>query len=126
MIGPGGRRARPEYSWQRLYRLATDGIASASIRPLRLAQVFAWCYLVLSLLLVGFVAGHRELLDKPGFMLFVLLVVNVSGLGLIMFCFYILGAYLGRMYLEVKSRPTYLIMEKFQSPALSREETGPQ
>ncbi len=114
-----------KYSWKRLYRLATDGIASASIRPLQLAQVFAWCYMLLSLLLlVGFVAGYRGLLADRGFMLFLLLVVNVSGLGLIMFSIYILGAYVGRMYLEVKSRPTYLIMEKFQSPAFSQDDVG--
>ena len=26
-------------------------------------------------------------------------------------CLYIMGGYLGRMYLEVKSRPSYVVME---------------
>jgi hypothetical protein len=84
---------------------------------LRIAQIFAWSYMALSLVvLIAFVAGPPGLLADRGFILSLLLVVNVSGFGLMMFCIYILGAYLGRMYLEVKSRPTYLIMEILELP----------
>ena len=104
------------YSWKRLYQLATDGIASASIRPLRLAQVFATGYVLLSIVaLVGIVFGLPGVSADPRLLLLLLLVVNVSGLALVMFCLHIVGAYLGRMYLEVKSRPTYLIMETLHS-----------
>ena len=110
-----------KYSWKRLYRLATDGVVSASIRPLRIAQIFAWCYMALSgLALVAFAAGHGSLVADPGFILSLLLVMNLSGFGLTMFCIYILGAYMGRMYLEVKSRPTYLIMEILDLPERER------
>jgi hypothetical protein len=33
-----------------------------------------------------------------------------------MFCMYLLGAYVGRIYLEVKGRPPYVIMEKVENP----------
>jgi glycosyltransferase involved in cell wall biosynthesis len=101
-----------KYTWRRLYRLATDGIASASIQPLRLAQFFAWCYMLLAgAALLAFLAGRSIILSNPTYLLSLLVVANVSGLGLVMFCLYILGAYLGRMYLEVKGRPTYIVME---------------
>jgi dolichol-phosphate mannosyltransferase len=119
---PGRAAGVSKYSWNRLYRLATDGIASASIQPLRLAQIFAWSYMLLSVVvLAAFVAGPRDLLADREFVLSLLLVANVSGLGLIMFCIYILGAYLGRMYLEVKGRPTYLVMEILPFPDRERE-----
>jgi glycosyltransferase involved in cell wall biosynthesis len=109
---PERAAGRSNYSWQDLYRLATDGIASASIRPLRLAQVFAWSYMALTLVVLAVMAiGYRGIPGSGRLALFLLLVMNVSGLGLVMFCIYIVGAYLGRMYLEVKARPTYIVME---------------
>jgi polyisoprenyl-phosphate glycosyltransferase len=119
---PGRAAGASKYSWNRLYRLATDGIASASIQPLRLAQIFAWSYMLLSVVvLLAFITGAREVLVDRGMILSLLLVANVSGFGLIMFCIYILGAYLGRMYLEVKGRPTYLVMEILQFRERERE-----
>ena len=35
-----------------------------------------------------------------------------SGHALTMLCLYVFSAYLGRMYLEVKGRPPYIIMEE--------------
>jgi dolichol-phosphate mannosyltransferase len=119
---PARAAGASKYSFKRLYRLATDGIASASIQPLRLTQIFAWSYMLLSVVVLGvFVTGARNLLFDTSLMLWLLLVTNVSGFGLIMFCIYILGAYLGRMYLEVKGRPTYLVMEILPFPERDRD-----
>ena len=41
---PAGRLATSKYTLGRLYRLATDGIASASIRPLKIAQVSSFLF----------------------------------------------------------------------------------
>ncbi len=115
---PDRAAGKTKYSWKRLYRLATDGIASASIRPLRLAQSLAiLCFLLSALVVLGFIfyrdrIARIEVVD----LLFILLVVTVSGFGMLMLALYILGAYIGRTYLEVKARPGYLVMERVQGP----------
>ena len=37
--------------------------------------------------------------------------VLIASNSLILFCLYILGAYLGRTYFEVKGRPSYIVYE---------------
>ena len=61
---------------------------------------------VFMLMLVG---QLRATLSLP-FLLISLLIA--SGHALTMLCLYIFSAYLGRMYLEVKGRPSHIIMEK--------------
>lgn len=103
---------KTKYSLGRLYRLATDGVVSSSIRPLQLAQVFSFSYFLLM-----FALGLVILRDywrhdggvSPALLLTALLIV--SGNFVQSLCMYILGAYVGRTYLEVKGRPAYLVME---------------
>jgi glycosyltransferase involved in cell wall biosynthesis len=102
-----------KYSFGRLYQLATDGIASFSIRPLKIAQILSFSYFVLSALivialLVGWLTNASTPIS-PVMLLTYLLIV--SGNGALCLCVYILGAYVGRTYLEVKRRPNYVVQE---------------
>jgi dolichol-phosphate mannosyltransferase len=108
---PARRAGRAKYDLAKLYRLATDGVVSASVRPLQVAQVFSVTYLLVILglgllALFHFPAG----LGIPTWALVVYLLI-LSGNFVQVFCIYILGAYVGRTYLEAKGRPSYLIME---------------
>ena len=110
---PSRKAGRPKYGLARLYRLATDGIASSSTRPLKFAQLFSFLYAFLSFFLLGFfvmrrVFGYEETL--PPLALITLFLI-VSGNGVVCLCLYILGAYVGRGYLESKRRPSYVVME---------------
>jgi glycosyltransferase involved in cell wall biosynthesis len=111
---PGRQAGQSKYTLGRLYRLATDGIASASIRPLRVAQfssfVFGLIALVLTLALVLALAGRLDVTPSHPILLASLLIASSNAL--IMLCLYVLSAYLGRMYLEIKGRPPYIIMEQ--------------
>jgi dolichol-phosphate mannosyltransferase len=103
-----------KYPWSKLYRLATDGIAAASIRPLKIAQLSSFVFgLVAVALMVVFmlmlVGQLRASLSLP-FLLISLLIA--SGHALTMLCLYVFSAYLGRMYLEIKGRPCYIVMEE--------------
>lgn len=106
-----------KYAWSQLYRLATDGIASMSTRPLQVAQVSSFFFGVLTIgLLVMQLGGYLispETIPRPFMVAYVLI---ASGNALLAFCLYILGAYVGRTYLEVKGRPTYLVMEIVEPP----------
>jgi len=112
-----------KYTISKLYRLATDGIAAASIRPLKIAQLSSFLFglvavalmLVCVLMLVGQV---RTVLSLP-FLLISLLIA--SGHALTMLCLYVFSAYLGRMYLEVKGRPAFIVMEEIAPSEHDRE-----
>lgn len=101
-----------KYGWGKLYRLATDGIASMSTRPLQAAQLgsffFGFLSLVfLAMLLAGWLVSPSSV-PTPFLVTYVLVAM---GNGVQSLCLYILGAYVGRTYLEVKGRPPYLVME---------------
>ncbi|HET6412580.1 MAG TPA: glycosyltransferase family 2 protein [Anaeromyxobacter sp.] len=112
---PERRAGRPKYAWRALYRLATDGIASMSTRPLQVAQVCSFFFglltlLLLVLLLAGY-AARPFAIPRPFLLAYVLV---ASGNAVQSLCLYILGAYVGRTYLEVKGRPPYLVMERVE------------
>jgi dolichol-phosphate mannosyltransferase len=101
-----------KYAWSQLYRLATDGIASMSTRPLQAAQIASFFFGLLTLGFLGMLLGgflvSPDTVPRPFLLAYVLI---ASGNALLSFCIYILGAYVGRTYLEVKGRPPYVVME---------------
>jgi dolichol-phosphate mannosyltransferase len=113
---PRRRAGRSRYSIAKLINLAFDGIFSFSMLPLRFifwlglsSSVFALLALLFFLVhrLIGFkIFGHSPA-DVPGFTSLILTVLLVSGVQLLSVG--ILGEYLGRIYLEVKSRPEYVV-----------------
>jgi dolichol-phosphate mannosyltransferase len=108
---------KPKYAWRQLYRLATDGIASMSTRPLQVAQLCTFAFGLLTMaLLVVMLAGYAAsplAIPRPFLLAYVLV---ASGNAVQSLCLYILGAYVGRTYLEVKGRPPYLVMEVVEKP----------
>lgn len=103
------------YGFGDLYRLATDGIASLSLRPLLLAQGLSIVYMIGTVVgLVGLALGMFESLRTEAQIGLLFLLVLVSN-GIVLFCLYVLGAYLGRAYLEVKGRPTYIVADVVRS-----------
>jgi polyisoprenyl-phosphate glycosyltransferase len=116
----GGGKSK--YGFRMLYDLATNGVASLSIRPLRITQAL----LFFSILITGafFLASVRRYVaggEHDEMALWFLSTHALVGFtaSLQLFCLYILGAYVGRMYLEVKARPPYVIMETIGSTAES-------
>ena len=116
---PARKAGTTKYSFHKLYQLATDGIASFSIRPLKVAQVLSFSYFILSAALVGFLLVSLlfgQQFSIPPLMLITYLLI-VSGNGALCLCVYILGAYVGRTYLEVKQRPVYIVEEVIHNAA---------
>jgi polyisoprenyl-phosphate glycosyltransferase len=115
---PERQAGAPKYTWSRLYKLATDGIASMSTRPLQVAQLGTFFFglltiAFLALLLWGYLASPSSI-PTPFLVAYVLL---ASGFCIVSFSLYILGAYIGRTFLEVKGRPPYIVMELVEPPA---------
>jgi dolichol-phosphate mannosyltransferase len=112
---PVRRAGRTHYGFRKLYKLATDGIISSSVRPLQVAQVFSVSYLFLAAAL-GVVALLRPTTIEISPLALWGSLLIISGNFVQVFCIYILGAYVGRTYQEVKGRPSYLVMEVVEAP----------
>jgi len=98
------------YTLAKMLRLAIDGLTSFSTAPLRLAGILSALGIVVAFALTlyalaGFILGHAE----PGWTSLALIVVFFSTAQLI--CMTIFGEYLGRVYMQGKHRPLYLVDE---------------
>ena len=105
-----------QYTLRKLFRLALDGITSFSIKPLRIASVFAFAFGTLSILgLLFILLGWWFQRPVQGW---ASIVVTVLFLGSVqLFVLGIIGEYLGRLFIESKGRPLYLVAEKTSDAA---------
>jgi glycosyltransferase involved in cell wall biosynthesis len=98
------------YTLSKMTRLAVDGLTSFSTAPLRLAGLMSALGVAVAFGLaiyavVSFFAGR----SAPGWTSLAVIVVFFSTAQLI--CLTIFGEYLGRIYMQGKQRPLYLIDE---------------
>ncbi len=109
-----------ETKWQfkSLVKLAIDGIISDSVVPLKLSlysgiiiALFSFLYLIY-MLITTILYGSTT----PGFPTLTILLLFLSGTQL--FFIGIIGEYIGKIFIEVKRRPPYLVQE-----FISKEET---
>lgn len=100
-----------KWNYLKLLQLAMEGITSFSIRPLRIA-------LILGTLAAGSggIFGVVEILralffgiSTPGYASIIAIVTFLSGVQLL--CVGLLGEYVGRIYLETKQRPVFIVAE---------------
>jgi glycosyltransferase involved in cell wall biosynthesis len=98
-----------KYPLRKMARLATDGILSFSTSPLRIAT-----WLGVASAALGFLVALSAVLTKltggyavPGWASTIVAVLFVGGMQLITLG--VIGAYIGRVYDEVRNRPLYLI-----------------
>jgi len=116
------RSARAEgevkFTFQKLIKLAFDGIFSFSKVPLRIATYFGLSVSLIALLGVIFTLFQRVFSDSffqiglgpvPGFATTVIAILFLGGVQLV--CLGIIGEYIGRIYDEVKGRPIWTIRE---------------
>lgn len=103
----------------RSWNFALEGITSFSTVPLRI-----WSYLGVAVLSIGLAYSFAIILDAfvhgvatPGYVTLLTAVVVFGGIQLIGIG--VLGEYIGRIYMEVKGRPSYLINE-----VIHRNEAG--
>jgi dolichol-phosphate mannosyltransferase len=118
------------YNLPRLLKLAADGLFGFSMLPLRLASYIGFVIAVPSLLavvffvvqrLLGFTVFGRDATKVPGIATLAIGLFFIGGLILIMLG--IIGEYLGRIYLEVKRRPSYIV-EAVNDAHADRQRTG--
>ena len=100
----------------RLWNLALEGITSFSTAPLHI-----WTYLGSAIASVAFVYAVAVIvrvlwsgIDVPGYASLITVVLFLGGLQLIGLG--VIGEYIGRIYLETKRRPVYVVEEMHEQP----------
>lgn len=102
---------KSKYPLRRMLALAGDGITSLSIKPLRLIMSFGIIVALLSFVgviwaIVSALSGH----SVAGWASTTCIICFVSGVQLI--CMGVIGEYVGKIYMETKRRPRYIISER--------------
>jgi glycosyltransferase involved in cell wall biosynthesis len=109
------------YPLPKMIKFAIDAITSFSIKPLRMATylgVFSCLVSMISMIyiLINYFIGR----SVEGWTSLALIVMVLGSLQLIMIG--VIGEYLGRLYLEAKGRPLYVIDEVVSSSILKSEQ----
>lgn len=99
------------YTFSKMLALAVDGITSLSVKPLRLITGFGVFVAFASFIgviwaLVSAIVGKTV----PGWASMTCIICFVSGVQLV--CLGIIGEYIGKIYMETKQRPRYIISER--------------
>jgi dolichol-phosphate mannosyltransferase len=98
------------YTLRKMLRLALDAITGFSVRPLRLASYAGLiCSVTALLVLVYLVFEHFAGYTIEGWTSLAALILIIGAIQ--MFMMAIIGEYLGRLYMQSKGRPLYIVRE---------------
>jgi dolichol-phosphate mannosyltransferase len=118
----------PKYTLTKLVRLAVDGLLSFSTVPLRLATYLGLVVSAIAFLGAVFTLVQRLFADwfariglapVPGFATIVIAILFLGGVQLI--CLGIMGEYIGRIYDEVKGRPSWIVRQTLGLPSVDHD-----
>ena len=104
---------KTSFNGWKLWNFALDGITSFSTAPLRM-----WLYIGITLASISFVYGFFIILktlifgiSSPGYASIITIILFLGGIQLIGIG--MLGEYVGRIYIESKNRPIYIIEDEY-------------
>lgn len=97
-----------KYPLKKMLSFAFDGITSFSVKPLRISLILGFVSLLVAIILllysfIQFFLGNTV----PGWASIVVSIWTIGGLQLVMMG--IIGEYIGKIYLETKQRPKFII-----------------
>lgn len=105
-----------KYSIYKLIRLNFDLFTSFTLAPLQFFSLVGMFIAVLSLLFVVYLAIRRLVVGPEAQGVFTLLGIAFFLIGLILFGIGLLGEYVGRLYLQVRQRPRYIVGAVLEAP----------
>ena len=99
---------KSKYTLKKMFALAVDGITSMSTRPIQIITLIGFFVSLFSAIMIiyciwDWFSGH----NVPGYTTTV--VVSLLMGGLTIFSLGIVGEYVGKIYLEAKARPRYIV-----------------
>jgi len=113
-----------KYSFFKLVAYAIDAITSFSIKPLRIAIPFA----IFGAILAGFLGlfalySYFSGAGVTGWTSLACIMTFFASLQLL--CLALVGEYIGRIYMEVKERPLFLIQDIIRSESIEKTKAAP-
>ena len=107
-----------KYPLSKMIRFAVDAITGFSIRPLRVASYLGFSFSLATLALMvyvlfGYFSGHTV----SGWTSLTLIILAVSSVQFVLIG--VMGEYLGRLYIEAKRRPLFIVQDVVASPELT-------
>lgn len=106
---PPRASGRTKWNYAKLMNLAVEGITSFSTAPLRVSTVIGAGFAVAAMIYGGFIMVRTIVfgVDLPGYASVFVAVVFMGGVQLLSLG--VLGEYVGRIYMESKQRPVYVV-----------------
>lgn len=98
-----------KYSLYRLIRLNFDLMTGFSLVPLELCTLSGMAIALLSLAFVAFLALRRLIVGPEVEGVFTLFGIVFFLIGILLFGLGVVGEYVGRIYIQVRARPTYIV-----------------
>lgn len=101
---------KSKYPLKKMLAFAMDGITSLSIRPIRfITGLGVTLFLVSIVLLIYYIIGYFAGNTIEGWATLVVSIWGIGGLELL--AIGVIGEYIGKIYLETKERPRYIVEE---------------
>lgn len=117
---------KSKYTLRKMLRLASDGLFSFSLMPLRIGLFLGALFVALFscelffIAIVWFINGRAALV--PGWTSLILILTLSSGINMVLLG--IVGVYIGMIFREVKHRPVYIVRSVVSSTANIGEGLG--
>ena len=108
------------YPLKKMLKLALNGITSLSVKPIHLITAFGFIVMALSLVgIVWSVIAYALDLTVAGWASIVAIICFFGGAQIL--CIGVIGEYIGKMYMETKARPRYIVAEKTEESKRVKE-----
>ena len=99
------------YPLSKMVKLAVDGITSLSVKPIRMITILGVCTSFFSFLLIVWVLWTKFTGESVAGWASTYAIVSLLG-GVQLISLGVIGEYIGKIYLETKNRPRYIISKR--------------
>lgn len=106
-----------KYGMKQMLALAGQGITSFSLKPIKFIRNFGLLFLIGGLISLIVVSACKSLFPIEKLIEYYLgvgITLGITLVGIILLAIYIVGEYIGKIYLEVKQRPKFFIDENLE------------
>ena len=100
-----------KYPFRKMVSFALDAITAFSYKPLKLATSLGFIMSLVSFIYLLVIVGQRVFTDRLVSGWATTVGVVLLSQGLVLMILGLMGEYIGRIYEEIKGRPTYIILE---------------